>query len=250
MRPPLSGRPRCCKASTPRIRAAPCTTSAPSATIRPPSISTCSGAASRRSRASSSRWTTPARPRSRPRRPTRSGATRSPRRSAPPRRRRMRRGRGNSWKRSRASRPRRPSLRPSRARRQKSSTRASPRSRTARTRTCPRARTSTAMSSTAASSRPIPGSRRAASISRSARPRASWISRRRPGSRAPASWCSRASSPGWNGHSASSCSTCTRASTAIPRWRPRSWCATRRCSARRNCRNSATTSSPQATATG
>ena len=38
--------------------------------------------------------------------------------------------------------------------------------------------------------------------------------------------------------------TCTRWSTAIPRSNRRCWCATRRCSAPRSCRNSVMTSSP------
>ena len=49
-----------------------------------------------------------------------------------------------------------------------------------------------------------------------------------------------AASRGWSARSASSCSTCIRASTAIRKSIRRSWCATTPCSARRNCRNFAT----------
>ena len=56
---------------------------------------------------------------------------------------------------------------------------------------------------------------------------ARWISRPRRNCRARASSCSRAGSRGWSARSGSSCSTCTPASTAIPKCRRRCWCATR-----------------------
>ena len=82
------------------------------------------------------------------------------------------------------------------------------------------------------------------------RPRISWISRRRPRSRARASSSCAARWPSSSARSPSSCSTCTRANSATKRSRRPIWCATTPCSARPNCRSSPRTSTRPRTACG